>query len=806
MQNAKQDALTTLFDRAVELGRVPMAEYDRLTDAIASGKCTCDKVVQEWQDRLYLPLRFSIGEQVECDLGVDIGWGSATVIKHWWRSSDMPVEKCAPYQMEVCRPNCQCSHCKLGKGQGGKKESMEVYAPQDHSSWIRPPLLSNTERGRALAMATAMQMPFLSEVMTLTTSKQHVQLLRVLRKESLREVKPGKAPKGEELEAMALWGLECSAQARAAIVRAVRTDGRVEDNVWGRTDGEIDADFLELALHSLTMLSISGANNRDELLMHAAKVMAPGQPWSSVSKVACAAVTATKHLTDSFDSCGEADDSLVGRVLDCLLWAMEAFPTEGRLQERAMLSLRKLTNPQHFRKAPRASAERLAERTLAAMAAFQDDDEVQSSGCSLLSGLADDYERFADALLQQGAGSAVLCAMVRHENSPRVQMAGALALSLSLNDRSPEAIQATKRALLQHPEWSHSGMMKELMQLVAAYADGHATPRVNPGADKVASRRSGPRGQAALSSLAELWKALPDLPKEDFEDAYDEMLTGAVANAGMPPDVARELRAQLRGLKGRDRRSKMLNQMDLIIEQLEDMGSARTSHASAPPPTTERPASQAEAFVPEDPRAHGMRCGDTVKVCGLTAKPELNGCTGKLIGTFDTKSGRFPVRIKSRSSPDAEVKMKPSNLTLVEYMLDDMTCDFVRPSGDIEGKDVHWCRTNGFKQVGRTVWAGDWWDQLSAAERESILARSAKRASQHHSSGWAAGLCDSQSDSDGEGGFSGFGGGGSHGFSADEVEELMLQGIKPWDPEARAAVQMLFPGKYGDYDDYDSDF
>lgn len=38
----------------------------------------------------------------------------------------------------------------------------------------------------------------------------------------------------------------------------------------------------------------------------------------------------------------------------------------------------------------------------------------------------------------------------------------------------------------------------------------------------------------------------------------------------------------------------------------------------------------------------------------------------------------------------------------------------------------------------------------------------------------------------------------SHGFTAEEVEELACQGIKPWDPEARAAVNVLFGHNDGD--------
>ena len=57
----------------------------------------------------------------------------------------------------------------------------------------------------------------------------------------------------------------------------------------------------------------------------------------------------------------------------------------------------------------------------------------------------------------------------------------------------------------------------------------------------------------------------------------------------------------------------------------------------------------------------------------------------------------------------------------------------------------------------------------------------------------------------------------SFGFRDYEIEELRCQGIKPWDPEARAAVEMLFPGRRpydpkkpdpidDSDDDYDDDY
>lgn len=45
---------------------------------------------------------------------------------------------------------------------------------------------------------------------------------------------------------------------------------------------------------------------------------------------------------------------------------------------------------------------------------------------------------------------------------------------------------------------------------------------------------------------------------------------------------------------------------------------------------------------------------------------------------------------------------------------------------------------------------------------------------------------------------------GYGGFTEDDIYELSLQGIKPWDPEARDALGVL-KGWDVDYDDYDYD-
>jgi hypothetical protein len=49
--------------------------------------------------------------------------------------------------------------------------------------------------------------------------------------------------------------------------------------------------------------------------------------------------------------------------------------------------------------------------------------------------------------------------------------------------------------------------------------------------------------------------------------------------------------------------------------------------------------------------------------------------------------------------------------------------DFLRPDGDIETKDVQWCKDNNFFQVGDELWSGPWYyeskEQMIADKKES---------------------------------------------------------------------------------------
>ena len=54
-----------------------------------------------------------------------------------------------------------------------------------------------------------------------------------------------------------------------------------------------------------------------------------------------------------------------------------------------------------------------------------------------------------------------------------------------------------------------------------------------------------------------------------------------------------------------------------------------------------------------------VHIGTTVELCGLKAKPELNGTLATILG-FDTSSGRYMVSLWSEGT---SIKLKPENVT-----------------------------------------------------------------------------------------------------------------------------------------------
>ena len=332
----------------------------------------------------------------------------------------------------------------------------------------------------------------------------------------------------------------------------------------------------------------------------------------------------------------------------------------------------------------------------------------------------------------------------------------------------------------------------------------------------------------------ELISRLPSMPMQELEETYRSTMTDSVHMLGLPADLADKMLEDVYTARHSEQGKIMLVQTTCMLEQamtiregLEKEGRAAGRHGPKTPAATEarpavpkaKPAASGEAaFVVDDPRALGLRKGDKVKLHSLVSRSDLNGCATKIIGPFERESGRFPVRVTCIGEC---IKVKPANVELTKMHMDDTTCDFVRPGGGIEEKDVYWCRTNGIEQVGATVWAGDWWDEMGEEARALILARGAAHACRHRSSGWADSLNsdddDDDDDSSDPGNFDSdddclelvspfkagmsmsLGGRSSStefGFSQDELEELACQGIKPWEPEAAAAVHMLFPARY----------
>lgn len=134
-----------------------------------------------------------------------------------------------------------------------------------------------------------------------------------------------------------------------------------------------------------------------------------------------------------------------------------------------------------------------------------------------------------------------------------------------------------------------------------------------------------------------------------------------------------------------------------------------------------------------------FRAGDRVVVGGLSTKPEANGAVGTVVAPgYDVRRGRVCVRAQRQAIElgQAQVQqeavlhlaVRPCHLKLVRHVADERVAAFVRPRGDVEERTVGWCRVNGFDEVegsGGRLWAGPWYCDLEADEREQLLEKHA---------------------------------------------------------------------------------
>jgi hypothetical protein len=60
-----------------------------------------------------------------------------------------------------------------------------------------------------------------------------------------------------------------------------------------------------------------------------------------------------------------------------------------------------------------------------------------------------------------------------------------------------------------------------------------------------------------------------------------------------------------------------------------------------------------------------LKDGCRVELKGIVSRPEINGCTGVVIGIFDAEKRRWPVLVTKRRGRDEEMLLKPANLVLL---------------------------------------------------------------------------------------------------------------------------------------------
>ena len=84
------------------------------------------------------------------------------------------------------------------------------------------------------------------------------------------------------------------------------------------------------------------------------------------------------------------------------------------------------------------------------------------------------------------------------------------------------------------------------------------------------------------------------------------------------------------------------------------------------------PPSSAPASAPPPSPASVPGKGVRVRICGLVARPELNGCIAGVVGPLAQRGGRIPVRIPLPAQFAGQgVKLKPANVK-ANYTLFDM--------------------------------------------------------------------------------------------------------------------------------------
>jgi hypothetical protein len=210
------------------------------------------------------------------------------------------------------------------------------------------------------------------------------------------------------------------------------------------------------------------------------------------------------------------------------------------------------------------------------------------------------------------------------------------------------------------------------------------------------------------------------------------------------------------------------------------------------------------------PEVAPLAAGTRIKVTGLVAHPraaQYNGQPGVFLG-FD-RSGRCMVQMKDGN----EITIKRENIELVYGSIKGgflsqvfrsgacgstgtMRVTVTVPAGKEGGELIYWHTPTGevlevMIPVG--LLAGQSF-QFDPGKELWLDGKQPGTRWQAACTGWGDGYIDDH-DSDEESGQSSSDEDGAWGFSAVELDELAAQGVKPWDEDAQAVLDLLFPGR-----------
>eukprot|EP01083_Nonionella_stella_P086730 241112_1 len=171
-------------------------------------------------------------------------------------------------------------------------------------------------------------------------------------------------------------------------------------------------------------------------------------------------------------------------------------------------------------------------------------------------------------------------------------------------------------------------------------------------------------------------------------------------------------------------------------------------------------------------------------------KPLGRGDKVEFVAIVDHKKNKWKAsRVKKTSKPFTDVPAvtpnKPKRKQACDQCCGEVTkckdhwiyVDFHRPDGGVETKSIGWCVDNDFEEVSPGVWSGPWYHK-DTKHSNYCYDNDTKEESESEDDEWD--VVDMSENI------------GYNGMPKYMEDELLCQGIKPWDDCAMSALSVLF--------------